>query len=283
MRVPDDLYRGRAEKAGITYIDIFGPVRHRLQGQRFRDKTTWVPILKARGGDYGQATARRSTRAGAQADSRGVLRKTHEDQPDVDVASGAPVATPLPQLPEPEPPRVAADHRRAGASAAACRLHPSGVTLTTPKGAGDALLGATPVRNTTADSATCSSARPRERRATGEPRRVEPTTSPGRITTWSAATSVLTAADPVEPPEAQRCGGERAGASAPAAAAVASAPKQGAPAPAPREARRTTGPAGRQECGLAPAGRSLKVHSHNRGGTAASAAGSAADAGRLFV
>jgi hypothetical protein len=97
------------------------------------------------------------------------------------------------------------------------------MSLTAPKGAGDALLGATPVRNTAADSV-----------ATRVLVKGEPLEAPaGRADDFAwprrdivTATGVLPP-DPVEPPEPAVAGS--GGTAAPAA--VATAPKQSAPRP----------------------------------------------------
>jgi hypothetical protein len=95
------------------------------------------------------------------------------------------------------------------------------MSLTAPKGAGDALLGATPVRNTAADSV-----------ATRVLVKGEPLDAPaGRADDFAwprrdiiTATGVLPP-DPVEPPEPAVAGGG----GTPTPAAVAAAPKQTAP------------------------------------------------------
>src|SRR5204862_4411137 len=130
----NDLYRGRAEKAGITYIDIWDGFvdesgNFNNYGPDFEGQTR-----RLRAGDGAHFT-----RAGARKLAHYVEREIRR----VMLARAAPVATPLPQEPEPD--------AKAPPTAAAPGLPPRPIaspvmSLTAPKGAGDALLGATPVR-----------------------------------------------------------------------------------------------------------------------------------------
>jgi hypothetical protein len=136
----NDLYRGRAEKAGITYIDVWDGFvdesgNYNNYGPDFEGQTR-----RLRSGDGANFT-----RAGSRKLAHYVEREIRR----VMLARAAPVATPLPQEPEPD--------AKAPPAAAAPGLPPRPIaspvmSLTAPKGAGDALLGGAPVRNATADS-----------------------------------------------------------------------------------------------------------------------------------
>ena len=206
----NDLYRGRAEKAGITYIDIW---------DGFVDESN---TYNNYGPDLEGQTRRLRSGDGAHFTRAGARKLAHYAEREIRrmMASVTPVATPLPQEPEPD--------AKAPPTAAAPGLPPRPaaspiMSLTAPKGAGDALLGATPVRNTAADSVV-----------TRVLVRGEPMEAPaGRADdfVWPrrdivTATGVLPP-DPVEPPEPAVAGG--GGTSTPAA--VAAAPKQSAPRP----------------------------------------------------
>jgi len=145
------------------------------------------------------------------------------------MASVAPVATPLPQEPEPD--------TKAPPAAAAPGLPPRPaaspiMSLTAPKGAGDTLLGATPLRNT-ADSVAARVL------VKGEP--LEAPAGRADDFAWPrrdivTATGVLPP-DPVEPAEPAVAGG--GGTSAPAT--VAAAPKPSAPRPRREPQHQTSG------------------------------------------
>jgi hypothetical protein len=216
----NDLYRGRAEKAGVAYIDIWDGFvddagNFNNYGPDFEGQTR-----RLRAGDGAHFT-----RAGARKLAHYVEREIRR----VMLARAAPVATPLPQEPEPD--------AKAPPAAAAPGLPPRPIaspvmSLTAPKGAGDALLGATPVRGTSADSV-----------ATRVLVRGEPIQAPaGRADdfVWPrrdvvTATGVLPP-DPVEP-EAPAV----ATAGAPAATGVAAAPRPSVPRPKREPQQQTTG------------------------------------------
>jgi hypothetical protein len=213
----NDLYRGRAEKAGIVYVDIWDGFvdeagNYNNYGPDFEGQTR-----RLRAGDGAHFT-----RAGARKLAHYVEREIRR----VMLARAAPVATPLPQEPEPD--------AKAPPAAAAPGLPPRPIaspvmSLTAPKGAGDALLGATPVRATAGDSV-----------ATRVLIRGEPIEAPaGRADDFAwprrdivTATGVLPP-DPVEPPTPAA-----ATAATPAATGVAAPPKQ-ASAPRPRREQST--------------------------------------------
>ncbi len=136
----NDLFRGRAEKSGITYVDIWDGFvdeggTYNNYGPDFEGQTR-----RLRAGD-----GVHFTRAGARKLAHYVEREIRR----VMLARAAPVATPLPQEPEPD--------AKAPPTAAAPGLPPRPIaspvmSLTAPKGAGEALLGATPVRASGGDS-----------------------------------------------------------------------------------------------------------------------------------
>jgi hypothetical protein len=136
----NDLYRGRAEKAGITYIDVWDGFvdeggNYNNYGPDFEGQTR-----RLRSGDGANFT-----RAGARKLAHYVEREIRR----VMLARATPATAPLPQEPEPD--------AKAPPAAAAPGLPPRPIaspvmSLTAPKGAGDALLGGAPVRNSTADS-----------------------------------------------------------------------------------------------------------------------------------
>ena len=207
----NDLYRGRAEKAGITYIDIW---------DGFVDESN---TYNNYGPDLEGQTRRLRSGDGAHFTRAGARKLAHYAEREIRrmMASVTPVATPLPQEPEPD--------TKAPPTAAAPGLPPRPaaspiMSLTAPKGAGETLLGATPVRATTADSVVTRVL------VKGEP--LEAPAGRADDFTWPrrdivTATGVLPP-DPVEPPEPAVAGG--GGTSTPAAA-VAAAPKQGAQRP----------------------------------------------------
>ncbi|MEA2878602.1 MAG: uncharacterized protein QOF14_3798 [Hyphomicrobiales bacterium] len=216
----NDLYRGRAEKAGVAYIDIWDGFvddagNFNNYGPDFEGQTR-----RLRAGDGAHFT-----RAGARKLAHYVEREIRR----VMLARAAPVATPLPQEPEPD--------AKAPPAAAAPGLPPRPIaspvmSLTAPKGAGDALLGATLVRATSGDSV-----------ATRVLVRGEPIQAPaGRADdfVWPrrdvvTATGVLPP-DPVEPttPAVATAG-------APAATGVAAAPRPSVPRPKREPQQQTTG------------------------------------------
>jgi hypothetical protein len=136
----NDLYRGRAEKAGITYVDVWDGFvdeggNYNNYGPDFEGQTR-----RLRSGDGANFT-----RAGARKLAHYVEREIRR----VILARAAPATAPLPQEPEPD--------AKAPPAAAAPGLPPRPIaspvmSLTAPKGAGDTLLGGAPVRNTSADS-----------------------------------------------------------------------------------------------------------------------------------
>jgi hypothetical protein len=136
----NDLYRGRAEKAGATYVDVWDGFvdeggNYNNYGPDFEGQTR-----RLRSGDGANFT-----RAGARKLAHYVEREIRR----VLLARAAPATAPLPQEPEPD--------AKAPPAAAAPGLPPRPIaspvmSLTAPKGAGDALLGGAPVRNTSADS-----------------------------------------------------------------------------------------------------------------------------------
>jgi hypothetical protein len=206
----NDLYRGRAEKAGITYVDIW---------DGFVDESN---TYNNYGPDLEGQTRRLRSGDGAHFTRAGARKLAHYAEREIRrlMASVTPVATPLPQEPEPD--------TKAPPTAAAPGLPPRPaaspiMSLTAPKGAGDALLGATPVRATTGDSVVTRVL------VKGEP--MEAPAGRADDFAWPrrdivTATGALPP-DPIEPPEPAVAGG--GGAATPAA--VAAAPKQSAPRP----------------------------------------------------
>ncbi|HMK81494.1 MAG TPA: DUF459 domain-containing protein [Xanthobacteraceae bacterium] len=137
----NDIYRGRAEKAGITYVDIWDGFvdesgNYNNYGPDFEGQTR--RLRAADGANF--------TRAGARKLAHYVEREVRR----VMQARLSPLATPVPQD-EPE-----AD-TKAPPTPAAPGLPPRPIaspvmSLTTPRGANDTLLGATAARATAADS-----------------------------------------------------------------------------------------------------------------------------------
>jgi hypothetical protein len=137
----NDVYRGRAEKAGIIYVDIWDGFvddsgNYNNYGPDFEGQTRRLRATD--GANF--------TRAGARKLAHYVEREVRR----VMQARLSPVATPAPQD-EPE-----AD-AKAPPTPAAPGLPPRPIaspvmSLTAPRGANDTLLGAAPVRNATADS-----------------------------------------------------------------------------------------------------------------------------------
>jgi hypothetical protein len=219
----NDLFRARAEKAGITYVDVwdgfvddsgnysnYGPD---LEGQTRR--------LRSGDGAY-------FTRAGARKLAHYVEREIRRV-----MMANVPVATAAPQEPEPD--------AKAPPAAAAPGLPPRPaaspvMSLTAPKGTNDTLLGATPVRSTPADSVAARVL------VKGEP--LEAPAGRADDFTWPrrdivTATGVLPP-DPVEPPEPAV-----AGTTPGAAPAATAAPTRQASNPRPRrEPQHQTGGGG---------------------------------------
>ena len=225
----NDIYRARAEKAGITYVDIWDGFvddagNFNNYGPDFEGQTR-----RLRAGD-----GVNFTRAGARKLAHYVERELRR----VMQARLTPVATPAPQEPEPEV-------EKAPATAAAPGLPPRPIaspvmSLTAPRGAGDTLLGGAPVRNTSADSVAT--------RVLVKGEAIEAPAGRADDYAWPrrdivTATGVLPP-DPVEPPPRV----EPAVATAPAAPAGTAAPAKQAAAPR-RERRVEQQPTGWQPWG----------------------------------
>src|SRR5436190_9114554 len=216
----NDLYRGRAEKAGITYIDVWDGFVDESNNYNNYGPDVEGQTRRLRSGDGAHFT-----RAGARKLAHYVEREIRRV-----MMANVPVATPLPQEPEPD--------TKAPPTAAAPGLPPRPaaspvMSLTAPKAAGDTLLGATPVRNTAADSVATRVL------VKGEPLDAPP----GRADDFAwprrdivTATGALPP-DPVEPSE-PAVAGSGGGTGAPAA--VAAAPKQSAPRPRREPQQQTT-------------------------------------------
>ena len=216
----NDLYRGRAEKAGITYIDVWDGFVDESNNYNNYGPDVEGQTRRLRSGDGAHFT-----RAGARKLAHYVEREIRRV-----MMANVPVATPLPQEPEPD--------TKAPPTAAAPGLPPRPaaspvMSLTAPKGAGDTLLGATPVRATAADSVATRVL------VKGEPLDAPP----GRADDFAwprrdivTATGALPP-DPVEPSE-PAVAGSGGGTGAPAA--VAAAPKQSAPRPRREPQQQTT-------------------------------------------
>jgi hypothetical protein len=214
----NDIYRGRAEKAGVTYVDIWDGFvdeggNYNNYGPDFEGQTR-----RLRAGDGANFT-----RAGARKLAHYVEREVRR----VMQARLSPTAAPAPRE-EPE-----AD-AKAPPTPAAPGLPPRPIaspvmSLTTPRDTNDTLLGAAPVRNATADSVAT--------RVLVKGEAIEAPAGRADDFLWPrrdivTATGVLPP-DPVEePPKVER---------PPAVAAAPAAPgalptKQAAPRP-PREAQ----------------------------------------------
>jgi hypothetical protein len=220
----NDLFRARAEKAGITYIDVwdgfvddsnnysnYGPD---LEGQTRR--------LRSGDGAY-------FTRAGARKLAHYVEREIRRV-----MMANVPVATPVPQEPEPE--------AKAPPAAAAPGLPPRPaaspvMSLTTPKGTNDSLAGANLGRTPAADSV-----------ATRVLVKGEPLEAPaGRADDFAwprrdivTATGALPP-DPVEPSESAVAGSGGGTTTASGAPAAPAAPKQTAQRPRREPQHQTSG------------------------------------------
>jgi hypothetical protein len=135
----NDLYRGRAEKNGVTYVDVWDGFVDDSGNYSNYGPDVEGQTRRLRSGD-----GTHFTRAGARKLAHYAEREIRRL-----MANVAPVATPLPQEPEPD--------TKAPPTAAAPGLPPRPtaspvMSLTSPKGGGDALLGAQPARATGADS-----------------------------------------------------------------------------------------------------------------------------------
>jgi len=215
----NDLFRGRAEKAGITYIDVW---------DGFVDESgnynNYGPDLEGQTRRLRSGDGAHFTRAGARKLAHYIEREIRRI-----MMANVPVATPLPQEPEPD--------AKAPPAAAAPGLPPRPaaspvMSLTSPKSAGDTLLGATPVRNTAADSVAARVL------VKGEPLEAPPGRADDFV--WPrrdivTATGALPP-DPVEPAEPAVAGSG----GTPAPAAVAAAPKPSAPRPRREPQHQTT-------------------------------------------
>jgi uncharacterized protein len=228
----NDIYRGRAEKAGVTYVDIWDGFvdengNYSNYGPDFEGQTR-----RLRAGDGASFT-----RAGARKLAHYVEREVRR----VMQARLSPVAAPAPQE-EPE-----AD-AKAPPTPAAPGLPPRPIatpvmSLTTPRGTNDTLLGAASTRNATADSVATRVL------VKGEP--IEAPAGRADDFLWPrrdivTATGVLPP-DPVEPPPKVE---RPATAAAPAPTGVAPA-RPAAPRPPrePQQAQQQQRPGGWQPWG----------------------------------
>ncbi len=215
----NDLYRGRAEKAGVIYVDVW---------DGFVDD---AGNFSNYGPDFEGQTRRLRAGDGAHFTRAGARKLAHYAEREIRrvmLARATPMATPQPQEPEPD--------AKAPPVAAAPGLPPRPIaspimSLTAPKGVGDALLGAQPARATSADTVVTRVL------VKGEP--IEAPAGRADDFIWPrrdvvTATGVLPP-DPVEPPTPAV-----ATATAPAATGIAAAPKQNAPRPR-REVQQQTG------------------------------------------
>jgi hypothetical protein len=214
----NDIYRTRAEKAGINYVDIW---------DGFVDENG---VYNNYGPDFEGQTRRLRAADGLQFTRAGARKLAHYVEREIRrvmMARATPLATPTPQEPEPE-----AD-AKAPPAAAAPGLPPRPIaspvmSLTAPRGAGETLLGGAPVRNASGDSV-----------ATRVLVKGEPIEAPaGRADDFQwprrdviTATGVLPP-DPVEPPPRA----EPAVAAAPTPPAGTTPARQAA-APPPRQPR----------------------------------------------
>ncbi|MEJ0078592.1 MAG: SGNH family hydrolase [Alphaproteobacteria bacterium] len=204
----NDLYRGRAEKAGVTYVDVWDGFVDESGNYNNYGPDVEGQTRRLRSGDGAHFT-----RAGARKLAHYVEREIRRV-----MMANIPVATPLPQEPEPD--------TKAPPTAAAPGLPPRPaaspvMSLTAPKGTGDTLAGATPVRNAPADSVAA--------RVLVKGEAMEAPAGRADDFTWPrrdivTATGVLPP-DPVEPEE-PAVAGSGGGASNPAAVAAAPKPSQ---------------------------------------------------------
>jgi len=210
----NDLYRSRAEKAGITYIDVW---------DGFVDDSgnysNYGPDLEGQTRRLRSGDGAHFTRAGARKLAHYVEREIRRV-----MMANVPVATPAPQEPEPD--------SKAPPAAAAPGLPPRPaaspvMSLTAPKGSNDTLAGATPARAMPADSVAARVL------VKGEP--LEAPAGRADDFAWPrrdivTATGALPP-DPVEPPEP----------------AVAGATPGGAPAATPAPSKQASNPRPRRE------------------------------------
>ena len=214
----NDIYRGRAEKAGIVYIDVW---------DGFVDD---AGNFNNYGADFEGQTRRLRTGDGLHFTRAGARKLAHYLEREVRrvmLARATPLATPAPQEPEPE--------AKEPPAAAAPGLPPRPIaspvmSLTAPRGAGDTLLGGAQSRNAGADSVAT--------RVLVKGEAIEAPAGRADDFAWPrrdivTATSVLPP-DPVEPPPKV----EPVVAAAPGAPATAAPAKQAA---APRRERRAGG------------------------------------------
>ena len=217
----NDIYRGRAEKAGIVYIDVW---------DGFVDD---AGNFNNYGADFEGQTRRLRTGDGLHFTRAGARKLAHYLEREVRrvmLARATPLATPAPQEPEPE--------AKEPPAAAAPGLPPRPIaspvmSLTAPRGAGDTLLGGAQSRNAGADSVAT--------RVLVKGEAIEAPAGRADDFAWPrrdivTATGVLPP-DPVEPPPKV----EPVVAAAPGAPATAAPAKQAA---APRRERRAEQPSG---------------------------------------
>jgi hypothetical protein len=214
----NDLYRARAEKAGITYIDVWDGFV-----EDSGSYSNYGPDLEGQTRRLRSGDGAHFTRAGARKLAHYVEREIRRV-----MMANVPVATPVPQEPEPD--------TKAPPTAAAPGLPPRPaaspiMSLTTPKGAGDALAGATLGRTPAADSVAT--------RVLVKGEALEAPAGRADDFTWPrrdivTATGVLPP-DPIEPPEPTVAGsGGTPTTGTGAAPATAAAPTRQASAPRPR-------------------------------------------------
>jgi hypothetical protein len=216
----NDIYRSRAEKAGIVYVDVWDGFvddsgNFSNYGADFEGQTR---RLRASDGLH-------FTRAGARKLAHYLEREVRR----VMLARATPLATPVPE-PEPE--------AKEPPAAAAPGLPPRPIaspvmSLTAPRGAGDSLLGGAQPRSTSADSVAT--------RVLVKGEAIEAPAGRADDFAWPrrdivTATGVLPP-DPVEPPPKV----EPAVVAAPGSPATAAPAKQAA---APRRERRAEQPSG---------------------------------------
>jgi uncharacterized protein len=138
----NDLYRGRAEKAGILYVDVW---------DGFVDD---AGNYNNYGADFEGQTRRLRTGDGVHFTRSGARKLAHYAEREIRrlmLARTTPLATPAPQEPEPEA------ETKAPPTAAAPGLPPRPIaspvmSLTAPRGGGDTLLGGAPTRAAGTDS-----------------------------------------------------------------------------------------------------------------------------------
>lgn len=229
----NDLYRGRAEKAGVAYVDVW---------DGFVDDAGNYGNY---GADFEGQTRRLRTGDGVHFTRAGARKLAHYAEREIRrlmLARATPLATPTPQEPEPE-----VDTKAPAAAAPGLPPRPIAspvMSLTAPRGTGDTLLGGAQSRTTGADSVV--------QRVLVKGEAIE--APPGRADDFAwprrdivTATGVLPP-DPVEPPTPQPA---LAGAAPGATAAVVAPPRPAQPRP-PRPQRQES--AGWQPWGGQPWG-----------------------------